>query len=257
MVADPMSPEVLVSVPNELEAAAIVDALAEHGIRARAVGGYTSGFRAEAPGDVKVVVGRADRARAEEMLAEIRSEPAEVDWSQVDVGDGPTSEGEPPDDASSEDRLPWYQFNLATLLAVQTIASVGLAAWKSLHGWVDFAVVFFLTYVAFLAITPFLIAAGTIGIATDMDRARQIGRYMGRALTVGLALAAGALRVREARGGAGGEVLRRGGGVFAGPAPLTSAASSFGGSFMGSAGPRPATLTHRHCAVLRGIIRSP
>jgi len=189
MASDPMSPEVLVSVPDEMEAAAIVVALAERGIRARAVGGYTSGFRAEAPGDVKVVVGRADLARAEEVLAEIRGEPAEVDWSQVDVGDGRMGEDESTDDASSEDTLPWYQFKLATLLAVQTIASLGLAAWRSLSGWVDFAVVFFLTYVAFLAITPFLIAAGTIGIATDMDRARQVWRYLGRAVTAGIALA--------------------------------------------------------------------
>jgi len=177
-------------VPSEMEAAAIVDALAEHGIRARAVGGYTSGFRAEAPGDVKVVVGRADMARAEEVLAEIRSEPVEVDWSKVDVGDGLTGEDEPAEDGISEDGLPWFQFSIATLLAVQTIASVGLAAWKSLYGWVDFAVVFFLTYLALMALMPLLIAAGTIGIATDLNRARQIGRYMGRALTAGIALAA-------------------------------------------------------------------
>ena len=190
MVADPMSPEVLVSVPDEMEAAAIVDALAERGIRARAVGGYTSGFRAEAPGDVKVVVGRADLARARELLAEIRSEPVEVDWSEVDVGDGLTGEDEPTEDGTSEDGLPRFQFSIATLLAVQTIASVGLAAWKSLQGRVSFVVAFSATYLVFMAITPLLIAAGTIVVATDMNRARQVWRYLGRAATVGIALAA-------------------------------------------------------------------
>lgn len=190
MAGDAMSPEVLVSVPSEMEAAAIVDALAEHGIRARAVGGYTSGFRAEAPGDVKVVVGRADLARARELLAEIRSEPVEVDWSEVDVGDGLPGEDEPTEDGTSEDGLPRFQFSIATLLAVQTIASVGLAVWKSLHGWVDFVVVFFVTYLALMAITPLLIAAGTIGVASDLNRARQIWRYLGRALTVGIAIVA-------------------------------------------------------------------
>jgi len=190
MVADPMSPEVLVSVPDEMEAAAIVDALAEHGIRARAVGGYTSGFRAEAPGDVKVVVGRADMARAEEVLAEIRSEPVEVDWSEVDVGDGLTGEDEPTEDGTSEDELPRFQFSIATLLAVQTIASIGLAAWKSLQGRVSFIVAFSATYLLFMAVTPLLIAAGTIGVATDLNRARQAWQYVGRALTVGIALVA-------------------------------------------------------------------
>jgi len=194
MAGDPMSPEVLASVPSELEAAAIVDALAAAGIRARAVGGYTAGFRAEAPGDVRVVVGRANLARAEEVLAEFRSQPAQVDWSQVDVGDGLTGDDEAGhdeagEDASSEDGLPWYQFKLATLLAVQTIASFGLAAWKSLSGWVDFALVFFLTYLALMAVMPLLIAVGTIGIATDLNRARQIWRYLGRALCAGIGLA--------------------------------------------------------------------
>ena len=188
MVADPMSPEVLVSVSDEMEAAAVVDALAEHGIRARAVGGYTSGFRAEAPGDVKVVVGRADRARAEEVLAEIQREPVEVDWSKVDVGDGLAGEDEPTEEGTSEDGLPWFQFNIATLLAAQTIASVVLAAWKSLQGRGSFVLGFFVAYLLFMAITPLLIAAGTIGVATDLNRARQVWRYVGRALTVGAGL---------------------------------------------------------------------
>jgi len=76
----------LVSVPSEVEAAAIVTALAEYGIEAHAVGGYTAGFRAEAPGDVKVSVKHADLDRARQALAEIREHPDAIDWSQIDVG---------------------------------------------------------------------------------------------------------------------------------------------------------------------------
>lgn len=66
----PDDSEVLLSVPTEMEAAIIVNVLAEHGVRAVAVGGYTSGFQAEAPGVVKVIVTRADLAEARRVLSE-------------------------------------------------------------------------------------------------------------------------------------------------------------------------------------------
>ena len=71
MANDFDSPEVLCSVVSEIEAGAIVNVLAEHGIQAMAVGGYTSGFKAEAPGVVKVVVKRGELALARETMAEI------------------------------------------------------------------------------------------------------------------------------------------------------------------------------------------
>ena len=97
-------------------------------------------------------------------------------------------EDEPTEEGTSEDGLPWFQFNIATLLAAQTIASVVLAAWKSLQGRGSFVLGFFVAYLLFLAIPPLLIAAGTIGVATDLNRARQVWRYVGRALTVGAGL---------------------------------------------------------------------
>jgi hypothetical protein len=87
MTADPDSPEVLESCPSDVEAAVIVAALGACGVDAHATGGYTAGFRAEAPGTVNVVVRRRDLARAKEVLANIRKTQADVDWSQVDVGD--------------------------------------------------------------------------------------------------------------------------------------------------------------------------
>ncbi len=90
-----MQPDQLKSltiVNTDFEASAIISALAAEGIRARAVGGYTAGFRAEAPGGVSVVVAEADLERAAAILAELRSRGAGVDWSQVDVDDAGESE---------------------------------------------------------------------------------------------------------------------------------------------------------------------
>lgn len=85
MTSDPNRPEVLLAVSSEVEAAVIVTALEPHEIEAITVGGYTSGFKAEAPGTVAVVVKMADFDRAKQALAEIREQQGEVDWSKVDV----------------------------------------------------------------------------------------------------------------------------------------------------------------------------
>jgi hypothetical protein len=87
MTTDPENLKVLASVPNEIEAAAIVCALAEFDIMAQATGGYTSGFKVTAPGDVKVVVKQADLDRAKQALKEILKDQTEFDWSAVDVGE--------------------------------------------------------------------------------------------------------------------------------------------------------------------------
>jgi len=75
----------LTTVTNDFEASAIVSALEAEDIRARAVGGYTAGFRARAPGGVSVIVAEVDLDRAEKVLDELRRHGADVDWSQVDV----------------------------------------------------------------------------------------------------------------------------------------------------------------------------
>jgi hypothetical protein len=105
MTPDPNRPEPLLSVCSDVEAAAIVTALAEHGIEAFAVGGYTSGFRAEAPGEVRVLVKHVDADRARQTLAEIGQEPGEVDWSKVDVME--TAEAPTTTDEGSDDEADW------------------------------------------------------------------------------------------------------------------------------------------------------
>ncbi|MBN1854929.1 MAG: hypothetical protein JW829_19500 [Pirellulales bacterium] len=71
MATDPNNPEILISVPNEIEAAAIVTVLSGQGVQATTTGSYTAGFRAEAPGSVHVIVRHQDLDRAWQILAEI------------------------------------------------------------------------------------------------------------------------------------------------------------------------------------------
>jgi hypothetical protein len=185
-----------------MEAAAIVHALADRGIFARTIGGWTSGLRAMAPGEVGVVVGEADLARAKEVLAEIRSDTAEIDWSTVDFHDAqpppnqqdhltstdrqPESEGR---DTAAQPPYGRFQFSIRTLLALQTIASVTFGIWRGFHAGPSSAMLAFVeSYSILLAGTLVLIVAGTVRIASDLDRARQVWVYAGRALAVGLAV---------------------------------------------------------------------
>ena len=76
----------LVKVPNELDGSMLVSALKETGILATLTGVFTAGFRAEAPGDVSVMVSEKDLATAQKILKSIDLE-SPVDWSSVDVGE--------------------------------------------------------------------------------------------------------------------------------------------------------------------------
>ncbi|TWT32255.1 hypothetical protein KOR34_40170 [Posidoniimonas corsicana] len=79
--------EPLVSLPTEAQAMIVVGALESEGIKSTAVGGYTAGFKAEAPGWVQVMVSEEDLPVAQNTLAKLKQEIAEIDWSQVDVGE--------------------------------------------------------------------------------------------------------------------------------------------------------------------------
>lgn len=71
-------PVQLMRVPNDMEAAIIVNALANHGIRATATGGFTAGLRAEAPGDVQIHVQSGDAETARSILQELRGEQPDL-----------------------------------------------------------------------------------------------------------------------------------------------------------------------------------
>jgi len=57
---------------NESTALILVAVLKDAGIRAVATGGFTAGFKAEAPGVVKVQTFEADADRARQVISEIR-----------------------------------------------------------------------------------------------------------------------------------------------------------------------------------------
>ena len=87
--SDPLSPRRLAAFQSEWQAEALVEALAGENIRAMAVGGFTSGFRAEAPGQVEVVVAARDLLRASEILEELRAEEDAAEFErEADDEDG-------------------------------------------------------------------------------------------------------------------------------------------------------------------------
>ena len=88
MADNPEEPIVLVAVASEVEAVLVVNALGDYGVRARAVGGYTSGFKVGAPSEASVLVERDQLEKAKQALGEIElarqrggpdREPAETD----------------------------------------------------------------------------------------------------------------------------------------------------------------------------------
>jgi len=89
MTTDPNSPEKLLSVPNEIEAAVIVSALAEFGIESYAIGRYASALGADSGfSSVDITVRHADIESARQALEKIKDTQTEIDWSTVDVGEG-------------------------------------------------------------------------------------------------------------------------------------------------------------------------
>ncbi|WP_432797231.1 putative signal transducing protein [Poriferisphaera sp. WC338] len=80
----PEDPTVVTSVETELEASLLIESLAEQGIEATSAGQITSGFRAEAPGLVNVLVHIKDLDKAKAAVEAFNKEHIEVDWSSVD-----------------------------------------------------------------------------------------------------------------------------------------------------------------------------
>ena len=81
------NPTTLTRYCSEVEAVALLAALSESGIQGTTTGSFTTGFQAEAPGDVTVVVRQSDLPRAQEVLAELEKMKEDIDWSAVDVGE--------------------------------------------------------------------------------------------------------------------------------------------------------------------------
>ena len=67
---------------SEPEAAILVSVLQDEGIRAVATGGFTAGFRAEAPGWVAVKTFERDAARARQIITELMASRVDEDPSE-------------------------------------------------------------------------------------------------------------------------------------------------------------------------------
>lgn len=74
MSTDPDSPTVVFSAANAIEASAIVTALEAEGIETTTTGTFTSGFQAEAPGEVRVVVRQSQAEKARKTLERLEAE---------------------------------------------------------------------------------------------------------------------------------------------------------------------------------------
>lgn len=71
---DPTRPIKLEAFTDNYQASVLVSRLKEHNIKAVAVGGFVSGFQAESPGYVDVVVVQSDFERAKSLYGQWQSE---------------------------------------------------------------------------------------------------------------------------------------------------------------------------------------
>lgn len=84
-------PVVIAEYPTEVQAALAAAALRDAGIRCEMVGAASAGFRAEAPGYVRLYVPHADAARARDVLErfEAQARNDEQDPNPPDDQDDP------------------------------------------------------------------------------------------------------------------------------------------------------------------------
>ena len=86
-MSDPYAPTVLARFPHEFQAELVVNELQRQGIQAKSIGATISGFRAEVPADVTVIVPAKEFDRAHQLIRQIEDLGDEVDWSVVPVVD--------------------------------------------------------------------------------------------------------------------------------------------------------------------------
>ena len=77
----------LTSAPTTAQAAIIVAALKEAGIEAISTGTMTTNAQLASGEWVQVMVAEPDLPVARNTLAKLKEENAEIDWSQIDVGE--------------------------------------------------------------------------------------------------------------------------------------------------------------------------
>ena len=80
-MSDPNHPEPVIigEYPTEIKASFAANALREAGIRCEMVGGASSGFKAESPGYVRLLVPEHEVEKARQILADFDAEKADDD----------------------------------------------------------------------------------------------------------------------------------------------------------------------------------
>jgi hypothetical protein len=73
---DHPEPAIVAQYPTEIQGTFAANMLREAGIRCEVVGGASSGFKAEGPGYVRLLVSQSDEARARALLEEFDAEKA-------------------------------------------------------------------------------------------------------------------------------------------------------------------------------------
>ncbi len=77
----------LATFDTEIQATLVANELKSQGVQAEPSGTFTAGFRAEAPGSVKVLVHDHDLARAQAIYDDFLVSRKDIDWDNVDVGE--------------------------------------------------------------------------------------------------------------------------------------------------------------------------
>ena len=72
---------------EDMLAQMLAEALEAAGIQCEIEGGITSGFRAEAPTVVKVIIHRTDEVKAKAVFEEWEHAGDSIDWDDVDLGE--------------------------------------------------------------------------------------------------------------------------------------------------------------------------
>ena len=86
-MSDDNAPVTLCAFPEELYAQLLVDCLADQGIKAEMSGGMTAGYRAEAPGMVRVLVRPDELEAARAAFKDWEHQGRSIDWDEVDLGE--------------------------------------------------------------------------------------------------------------------------------------------------------------------------
>lgn len=76
---DHPEPVIIGQYPTEIQATFAANMLREAGIRCELLGGASSGFKAETPGYVRLLVSQLDEAKARELLEEFEAQKAPDD----------------------------------------------------------------------------------------------------------------------------------------------------------------------------------